>query len=74
MCRENSEQCWLQTLKDGIFGKSDAGWGDIVKLVGSGGGILRPNAENISIGGRITNSSKEKSNGEVCLVGWLDKG
>jgi hypothetical protein len=50
------------------------GGGDIVKLAGSGGGILRPSAENISIGGRITNSSKDKSNGQIWLVGWLDKG
>jgi hypothetical protein len=55
----------LQTLQDGIFGKSGAGWRVSVKLAGSGGGILRPNAENISISGRSKNSSRDKSNGQV---------
>jgi hypothetical protein len=69
----NSDQSWLQTLKDGILGPLGAGRGDIVKTSGSGGGILSPNAKNISISGRITNSSKEKLNGLFWLVGWLDK-
>lgn len=60
--------------KNGISGTFGAGWGVSVKLAGSSDGILRPNAENILIGKRITNSSKEKSNGQGWLVGWLDKG
>jgi len=69
----NSDQSWLQTLKDGIVGPLGAGMGDSVKITRSGGGILSPNAENISISGRVRNSSKEKLNGKVWLVRWLDK-
>jgi mannose/fructose/N-acetylgalactosamine-specific phosphotransferase system component IID len=52
----NSDQSCLKTLKDGILGPLGAGMGDSVKLSGSGGGILSPNAENISNSGRITNT------------------
>jgi len=43
----NSEQSWMQTLKDGILGPLGVGRGISVKLAGSGSGILSANAANI---------------------------